>query len=124
MNEEHTNETTNIDTPVEQQDEQVTVQGVKGDSKKVVIWVVISIVVVVLALMYMWGSSIEQGKMKDTTMDQKIEDKVTVPTDQMEPLSTSDDIEAIENDLDTTELSDLDGEFNAIESELDQMLVE
>jgi len=88
-------------------------------SRSVIIVAVIAIVVVVLALMYIWGSSIV---LRDQTGNSQMElPPVPVVDEQVEELndvSTSDDIDAIEEDIMNTDLDNLDNDLDQIETEL------
>jgi len=99
-------------------------------TKKLIITIVLAVIVVVLALMYMWGARIIPG-----TPVEEPAPEVPVPaepepvaqpepTPESDPLSTSDEVSALEADLDMPELESLDSDLVDMEAELDQMLEE
>ena len=85
-------------------------------SKNTIIVAVLAIIVVVLALMYIWGSNKEM----------RIEELPPLPpdeqTEQLKQVSTSDELDVIELDLLSTEPDTLDGGILEMEVELDSEL--
>lgn len=85
-------------------------------SKNTIIIAVLAIVVVVLALMYMWGSS----------KALPIEEQPPLPPDQqteeLRQVSTSDELRVIESDLMITDMETLDDDMEEIEFELESEL--
>jgi len=94
-------------------------------SKNIIIIVVLAVIVVVLALMYMWGSSVQE---KASTENETEVATIELPADgQIESLkqvSTSDEIVKIENDLNMTELENLDADLIQLEAEIDAAIEE
>lgn len=82
-------------------------------SKNTIIVAVLAIIVVVLALMYIWGSN----------KVMRIEELPPLPpdeqTEQLKQVSTSDELDAIEQDLLTTEPETLDTGLSDMEAELE-----
>jgi len=92
-------------------------------SKNIVIVVVVAIIIVVLALMYMWGARVQES------MNTPIEELPTLPAsdeqvENLKQVSTSDELEDIERDIDATELDNLDADLTELEAEIDAALVE
>jgi cytoskeletal protein RodZ len=103
------------------------VQGVLAEehkaSKNMIIVVVIAVIVVVLALMYMWGARVQEN------MQTPDENLPTLPatdeqTEALKQVSTSDELDAIEDDLDMTDLDNLDADLADLEAEIEAGLVE
>jgi hypothetical protein len=89
-------------------------------SKNMLIVVVIAVIVVALALMYIWGSSIALKNKIDVdtppipsapTMDEQVE--------TLKQVSTSDEIDAIEADIQNTDLENIDADLEQIEAGLE-----
>ena len=104
-------------------------EGVKSDGeekpvqKSMAIIAVLAVVVVVLALVYMWGISAENAK---APSDMPSADLPALPnddvkTDSLKQVSTSDDISDIEKDINSTDLDNLDTELDQVESDLNKM---
>ncbi len=89
----------------------------KEKSASGVIGTIIVVVIILIGAVYLFNSR------EPTILGDKIptEEITTAPDAQKESLleqSTSDNVSAIETDLDTTNLDGLDAEFQAIEAEL------
>ena len=91
-------------------------------SKNVVIVAVLAVIVLVLAFMYIWGSTTSEP---NPIVEPEIP---VVPTPEPEVVvpnvSTSDEVGALEADLDASELETLDSELEQMETELDAALEE
>jgi hypothetical protein len=92
-------------------------------SKNMVIVAVLAVIVVVLALMYIWGSQMA------TEPEIEVPELPPVPvldeqTEALKDVSSSDEVEAIAEDLETTDLEDLDAGLAEMEAELDQAMME
>ncbi len=92
----------------------------KTASKDMLIIAVLAIVVVVLVIVYMWGISAEKAKapsdIQNTTLPALPEDLSR--TEQIETVSTSDEIVDIEKDINSTNIDDIDAELDQVESDL------
>lgn len=91
----------------------------QGVSKNLIITVVIAVVVVVLALMYVWGSKVGEPEILPPAFP--AEDEQTM---DLKKVSESDEIEAIEQDLLNTDLENLDADLNTFEAEIDTLVTE
>lgn len=95
------------------------VQGQEGGvPKNLIITVVIALVVVVLALMYLWGSKL-RNEPDQLPPAFPAEDEQTM---ELKKVSDSDDLNAIEQDLTNTDLGNLDADLSDFEAELDASL--
>lgn len=99
-------------------------------SHNMVIIAVLAVAVVVLALMYMWGSSVQDTlQTPDGPVPAELKQTPTSVTedptlDALNDTSSSDEMEEIEKDLRTTELDSLDAEVEQIEQEIEEALEE
>lgn len=89
--------------------------------------IIIIVILIVLAGFYFWGASLQnqimpaqQNEQATTTQAAEAPQQATetVSTDVGTPLSSSDDLSAIESDLNSTDLNNLDAEMNSIDSDL------
>lgn len=79
------------------------------------IGIIIIITLLVVGGFYLWGAQIA-----DRALDGELEESTEDPMTQMlKEQSSSDDVSAIENDLEATSADNLDAELNDIESELE-----
>lgn len=84
-----------------------------------IIGIIIIVILVVLAGFYFWGRSLE--KTMDEGATSMTDDGVTMKeSDIGTPLSTSDELDTIETDLNATVLESLDAELGNIDAELSQ----
>jgi hypothetical protein len=84
--------------------------------KNLLIVGVLAAIVVVLVLMYLWGSTLPGN-------DMALEQPAPPPAAPTEaPLSTSSDVTALEADLNATELDSIDNDLNALDKDLDTAL--
>lgn len=91
-----------------------------------VLAILIVILILLLGGLYLWGTTLntempslvpERPTAEENNEPESNNAEAEVETQQA--FSTSDTLEALEADLDSTNLDDLDAEFNAIEAELD-----
>ncbi len=97
-----------------------------------VILVLAILLIIILAGLYMWFSSINNESVEPLpapverpTPEENNEPESTTAeaqTDNLEVVSTSDEISAIEADIEATDLESLDAELEAIEAELDAVI--
>jgi hypothetical protein len=96
----------------------------------IVLGILIIVLVLILAGLYMWGEMLKKQQeqmMFNETMQSTTEENngpESQNTEASTTLSTSDEINAIEADLDSTDLDDLDAEFTAIDAELEASITE
>ena len=101
-------------------------------SKNMIVIAIMALVVVVLALVYLWGSRIgvneigvadNVGKQQSTQDTQKVNDatETNITSNDVSAQSKSDEIVDIENDLSNidSEINGLDEDLNKINEELD-----
>jgi|GEM_PF-3255217 len=93
-------------------------------SKNVIIIAVLAVIVIVLSLMYLWGIRAAQ---QEVTLPSDFPAEPAMPQGtpsdmQQAELSTSTDINAIETDLDSTSLDNIDSDVAAMEADLDAAL--
>lgn len=96
-------------------------------SHNLVIVLVVAITVSVLALMYIWGSSVSNDLPTPPTEHAPVPITTSVEdpqTEVLENVNSADEITAIEEDLESTELESLDAEVKQIEKEIDSALAE
>lgn len=87
-------------------------------SKNLIIIAVLAVIVIVLALLYVWGSS-------KTMAPEVLPDPLPLEdpqTDALLQVQTGDEVQVIEEDLNTTELDQLDVELDQMMVELDAQL--
>jgi flagellar basal body-associated protein FliL len=101
-----------------------TVPGEDHASKNLIIIAVLAVIVIVLALLYVWGSMGSTTQTPETNEPAPAELTGEQPAPAVDPsiealqqVSASDDVATIEEDLDTTDIE-------ALDAELDQMMVE
>jgi uncharacterized protein HemX len=86
------------------------------------IGIILIIAIIIIGGLYFWGQKIDERLSEFEAGDVTVEDILNAPDSQLEALSeeqsTSTDITDIEEDLDTTDLDNLDAELKAIEAEL------
>jgi len=88
-------------------------------SKNVLIVIVLAVIVVVLALMFMWGSRVEEQPVpQPPVMEEPAPPEVPAEV----PVSASDEVQVLEEELDATEVESLDAELNELEAALDEEL--
>jgi len=85
-------------------------------SKNTIIVAVLAIIVVVLALMYLWGSN------NEIMIEEQPPLLPDEQTEELKRVSTSDELDVIEEDLMTTETETLDEGLPEMEAELDAEL--
>lgn len=113
-----------VPNEIEQHETSVnSTQGTEPEvSKNTIIFIVLGVIVVVLALMYLWGSGVKQGMDSNKTPP---ETQIPLPpdtqTEALRQVSTSDELEVIEADLNATELDSLDANLDQLEQELDTL---
>ena len=99
-----------------------------SSSVSILLGVLIVLLILVLAGLYVWSTTLEQTSptaetpVTRPTIEENNEPESTTAEAQVETLetvSTSDEIFAIEADLESTHLDSLDAELNAIDAELD-----
>ncbi len=101
----------------------MNVQG--NASQPIVFMIVIAFVVVILSLVYMWGSSIAGKEAQDSPESYPPELPLNdTQSEVAESAYTPDTLEAIERDLLRTDIEGVDAELDTIESELDTLLEE
>ncbi len=97
----------------------------------VILGVLIVILVLILGGLYLWGTTLTTTSAIDTveverpTAEENDEPESTNAEAQVETfgaVSTSDEIDAIEADIESTNLDELDAELEAIDAELDAAL--
>lgn len=99
----------------------------------VVLGLLIVLLLIILAGMYLWFSTSFQrtpAPAPAPVVEREVPDMPNEPemenadaaVQQLETVSTSDEIDAIEADVEATDLDELDAELNAIEAELDAAL--
>ncbi len=89
-------------------------------SKNLVIVAVLAVIVVVLALMFMWGTRIEEQPAPEVIPP--VETPVVEQAPVSVPVSTSDDVDTLENELVMPEIETLDDELQNLEAALDEEL--
>lgn len=100
----------------------------EGESANLIVIVAVLVVVFVLALvgLYIWGSMLSSEPEANELRVIENNEPETVRADAdvqiLETVSTSDTIEAIEADIESTNLDSLENELNMIEAELDAAL--
>lgn len=86
------------------------------------IGIILIVAVIIIGGLYFWGQKIDERMSEYEAGDVTVEDILNAPDSQLEALSeeqsTSTDITDIEEDLNTTDLDELDAELDAIEAEL------
>lgn len=88
------------------------------------IGIILIVAIIVIGGLYFWGQKIDErlSEFESNNTDITVEDILNAPDSQLEALSeeqsTSTDITDIEEDLDTTNLDNLDAELDAIDAEL------
>ena len=91
-----------------------------------ILGVLIIMLVLILVGLYLWGGMLskEQSVIEDTPIVNNEPETPRAEADVQiyETLSPSDELEAIEADLDGTNLDTLDADLNAIDAELDEAL--
>lgn len=87
-------------------------QEAPGKSSGPIVGIIIIVLVIALGGIYFWKTQIESRQ--DTPTDESVAADVATLTAQ----GTSDDVNAIEEDLTATDLDTLDAELNGIEAEL------
>ena len=83
-----------------------------------IVGVIIIVAVLVLGGLYYWGTKLNEQRSLDAMSGDEIEN---LPDEQLEDLQvqdTSDTIESIGNDLDATDLENLDAELEQIDADL------
>jgi cell division protein FtsX len=110
------------------------VPGEDHASKNLIIIAVLAVIVIVLALLYVWGAtSNTSNQLVEEVRDAPAEgatleaETPTIPEvdpaiEALQEVSATDDVATIEEDLDTTELEELDVELDQMMMELDQEL--
>ena len=89
-----------------------------------VIGIIIIVIVLALGGLYVWGTQLNRTENSESEVgptNQTAEDISQAPDptlDNLQTQSTSDELDTIEDDLDTTSLQGLDAEMNAINVEL------
>lgn len=91
-------------------------------SKNIIIISVLAVIVVVLALMFMWGTSVQNKTVLENTTEAPETPSQLENQDATIRISTSDEIVEIENDLNNTEIDTLDADLEALEAEIDRAL--
>lgn len=96
-----------------------------GSSKGPLIGSIIIIVLLVIAGIYVFTTRPEQpaGETGELAPEEILE-KPDPTLEELETQGSSDNIDAIEKDVEKTSLEDLDAELQAIEAELDEFLAE
>ncbi len=114
----NSDEQANEDEVVKQ--ENLVAGDTKTESKDMLIMAVLAVVVVVLALVYMWGISAEKAKAPSDIQNSILP---TPPEDvpQADQVSTSDEIVDIEKDINSTDIDNIDAELDQIESDLNSI---
>lgn len=84
-------------------------------SKNLIIIAVLAVIVIVLAVLYIWGSSVS---MQDESLPAPLPAE-DAQTEALEQVGTSTDIPTIEEDLDSTDLDNLDAEMDQVMVEID-----
>ncbi len=97
-----------------------------------ILGVLIVVLVLILGGLYLWGATLSEGPQHmdtaEETAPREIENKepetprAEADTQILETVSSSDEIEAIETDIDNTNLDTLDAEMEAIDAELEAAL--
>lgn len=83
------------------------------------IGIIIIVALLVAGAFYFWGTQFDLGLGIDGTGDAPQQQTETDPsTEALRDVSTSTDVDAIEQDLNATELEDLDQELQQIEQDL------
>ncbi len=95
----------------------------KGGNKKIVIVAIIAVLLIVLGLIYYYGAStaeIEEPLSQEEAQEiiAQIENEPDAIAESLQQQGESDEIGAIEDDLDATMLDDLDKELEDIDLEL------
>ena len=94
-------------------------------SKNIIIIAVLAVIIVVLALMYIWGSKITEQQLPEVREDiVAVPPRVDEQTEALKQVSASNELVDIEKDLDKTELDSLDADLVELEAEIDAALVE
>ena len=101
----------------------------------IIILILILLLVFILGGLYMWFSQLMMGDSPSTTQPAPVVERPTAEennepesttaeaaVETQQALSTSDEIAAIEADLEATDLDALDAELNAIDAELEAAL--
>ncbi|TSC62855.1 MAG: hypothetical protein G01um101448_736 [Parcubacteria group bacterium Gr01-1014_48] len=83
-----------------------------------VIGIIIIIVVLALGGLYVWGARLNKVTEPNGETAEDIMNSSDPTTDNLTTQGTSDDLSAIEDDLDTTSLDQLDAEMNSINAEV------
>ncbi len=118
----------NIELTQDAQEEQGSLEEVatsKASENKIIL-VVFAVVIIVLALMYIWGTNVANSPDVDEPNLPPLHDEVDVNEEikAIEQVNISDEIDLIQEDLMTTELENLDKDLESMEAELDVALEE
>lgn len=134
---ENNNEPTISEQEVKMPEEQFGTTAEEANGEKpshlgAVLGALIVILVLLLGGLYLWGTTLNKYEPIPTvtpterpTPEQNNEPESTkaeAEVKTMQTVSTSDEISAIEADIDSTNLDELDAELNAIDAELDTVL--
>lgn len=109
---------------------------VQGEDKAAHLGAILGILIVILVLilggLYVWGSTMSKNpaEPKNNTIERPTAEENNEPestnaeaeVDTLGALSTSNEIDAIQADIDSTDLSNLNAELNAIEAEINAAL--
>jgi len=90
----------------------------KGGGVGPLIGIIIIVVVLVVGGFYYWGESLNEKPADEMTAEEILEQE-DAAADALGEQGASDEIGAIEEDLDATDLESLDQELSDIESELE-----
>lgn len=92
-----------------------------------ILGVLLIMLVLILGGLYLWGAALTEEKALETRVIENNEPetpRAEADAEILETVSTSDSLEAIEADIESTNLDSLDAEMNEIELELDAALEE
>lgn len=91
----------------------------QGSTLGPVVGTIIIVAVLVIGGLYYWGAQLNKQAIVDETLTgEEIAAEVDTSTEALGVQGTSDEVTAIEDDLDLTDLSDLDAELGNIDAEL------
>ncbi len=97
----------------------------------IILGVLIMLLIIILAGLYMWGSTLSSPQTTNTPANQRptAEENnepesanAEADVETFQALSNSTEIDAIQADIDSTNIDELDAELNAIDAELDAAL--
>ena len=125
---ESANEPIISDTEMKMPEYAVETESEKSSSALgLILAILIVVLVLILGGLYLWGTTLNDSTLEATPLERPTAEENNEPesttakanVQAIETVSTSDELEAIEADIESTNLDELDAEMAAIEAELE-----